>query len=172
MCYTQLTHIRVTAAVELYHSRRLLLATAQSNCNCQNFICSGSGHDDQNGGVWKECECSEERCLLGQHKYFTESFEGEITLYRSGRWDCKPVLTERCIVCVVLNGESSFQDDVVMRKLKFGKLLLAQWVLDTKFFGILVFCCHRCLIFWAIWMEGECVTGMSKGHAPTVQSPI
>ena len=100
----------------------------QSNRNRQNFttfICSGSGRDGHNGGVWKECECSQERCSLGQHKYFSESFEGEIALYRGGIKDYKPVLAKRYVVCVVLNGKSGFQDDMVMRKLKFGELLLA-----------------------------------------------
>ena len=55
-----------------------------------------------------------------------ESFEGEIVLSRGERKDCNPVLTKRSVVCVSLNGESSFQKDVVLRKLKFGKLLLAQ----------------------------------------------
>ena len=101
----------------------------QSDRNRQNFttlICNGSGRDDHNGGVWRECDCSQERCPLGQHKYFSESFEGEIALYRGGRKDYKPVLPKRYVVCVVLNGESGFHEDVVMRKLKFGEFLLAQ----------------------------------------------
>ena len=73
----------------------------------------------------KECECSQESCPLGQHKYYSESFEGEIALYRGGRKDYKPMLAKRYVVRLVLNGESGFQDDVVMRKLKFGELLLA-----------------------------------------------
>ena len=63
---------------------------------------------------------------MGQHKYFLENFEGEIALYRGGRKDYKPVLAKRYVVCVVLNGESGFQEDVVMRKLKFCELLLAR----------------------------------------------
>ena len=97
----------------------------QSNRNCQNFICNGSRRDDHNGGVWKECECSQERWFLAQHKYFSESFESEIALYRGERKDYKAVLAKRYVVCVVPNGESGFQEDVVMRKLKFGELLLA-----------------------------------------------
>ena len=69
-----------------------------------------NGH---NGGVWKECECSQESCPLGQHKYFSENFEGEIALHRGGRKDYKAVLAKRCVVCVVLNGESGSQDDSV-----------------------------------------------------------
>ena len=76
--------------------------------------------------IWKECECSQEKCPLEQHKYFLESFEGNIALYRGGRKDCiqTRVGKDGYVVCVVLNSESSFQEDVVMRKLKFGKLLL------------------------------------------------
>ena len=54
------------------------------------------------------------------------SFEGEIALYRGGRKYYKAVLAKRYVVCVVLNGESVFQEDVVMRKSKFGELLLAR----------------------------------------------
>ena len=50
----------------------------------------------------------------------------KIALYRGGRKDYKPVLAKRYVVCIVLNGESSFQDDAVMRKLKFGELPLAR----------------------------------------------
>ena len=49
-------------------------------------------------------------------------------LSRGRRKDCNPVLTKRYtmyVVHVVLNGESGFQKAVVLRKLKFGKLLLA-----------------------------------------------
>ena len=88
-------------------------AFLQSNRNLQNFICSGSGRDGHNGGVWQECECSQESCPLGQHKYFSEGFEGEIALYRGEIKDYKPVLAKRYVVCVVLNDESCFQDDVV-----------------------------------------------------------
>ena len=70
--------------------------------------------------------CSQERCPLGRQKYFSENFESEIALYRGGRKDYNTVLAKRYVVCVLLNGESGFQDDVVMRKLKFGELLLAR----------------------------------------------
>ena len=63
---------------------------------------------------------------LGQHKYFSENFESEIALYRGGRKDYNAVLAKRYIVCVVLNGESVFQEDMVMRMLKFGELLLVR----------------------------------------------
>ena len=73
-----------TSAVSvLQNSRRLievLHAQLQSNRNRLNFICNGSGGDGHNGGVWKECKCTRERCPLRQYKYFTESFEGEIAL--------------------------------------------------------------------------------------------
>ena len=111
------------------HSERVWNSEEQSDRNHQNFtifICSGRGRDSHNGGVWKECECSQESCPLGQHKYFSESFVGEIALYRGGRKDYKPTLAKRYVVCVVLNGDSGFQDYVVMRKLKFGELLLAR----------------------------------------------
>ena len=45
---------------------------------------------------------------------------------KGGRKGYKPVLTKMYIVWVMLNGESGFQEDVVIQKLKFGKLLLAQ----------------------------------------------
>ena len=64
--------------------------------------------------------------LWGNTKYFSEGFEGEIALYRGGIKDYKPVLAKRYVVCVVLNSESGFQDDVVMWKSKFGELLLAR----------------------------------------------
>ena len=112
------------ATVTYFH--RISHITLQSNRSRPTFICSGSGRDGHNGGVWKECECSQESCPLGQHKYSSESFEGEMALYRGGRKDYKPVLAKRYVVCVVLNGESGFQDDAVMRKLKFGELPLAR----------------------------------------------
>ena len=59
--------------------------------------------------MWKECECSQERCPLGQHKYFSENFESEIALYRGGRKYYNAVLAKRYVVCVVLNGESVFR---------------------------------------------------------------
>ena len=46
-------------------------------------------------------------------------------LSRGRRNNCNPILTKRYVVRVVLNGESGFQKAVVLRKLKFGKLLLA-----------------------------------------------
>ena len=78
-----------TSAVSvLQKSRRLvevLHAQLQSNRNYQNFICNGSGRDAHNGGVWKECKCTRERRPLRQYKYLSESFEGEIALYRGRR---------------------------------------------------------------------------------------
>ena len=59
-------------------------------------------------------------------------------LYRGGRKDYKPFLAKGYVACVVLNGESGFQEDVVMWKLKFGELLLAREELDTKVFSVLL----------------------------------
>ena len=98
--------------------------------------------DDHNGGVWKECEWYP----LGQHKYFLESFEGEIALYRGRRKDYKPVLAKRYIVCIVLNGESGFQEDM-----KVESSYLHSKNLTLNFFiCVIAFYYHCCLVFWII----------------------
>ena len=100
--WTNVAGCCITSVYSLVNDTNIQLLLDQSNRNRQNFttfICSGSGRDGHNGGVWKECECSQERCSLGQHKYFPESFEGEIALYRGGIKDYKPVLAKRYVVC-------------------------------------------------------------------------
>ena len=51
-----------------------------------------------------------------------------------GEKDYKPVLAKKYVVCIVVNCENGFQEDVLMQKLKFGKFYLngKKWTL--KFF--------------------------------------
>ena len=51
------------------------------------------------------------------------NFEGKIVLYRGRRKDYKSVLEKRYII-LVLNSESSFQEEVAMRKLSLASSYL------------------------------------------------
>ena len=96
--------------------------------NLLNFgkvILTGSGHNYHNGCMWKECECGQERYPHEQHRIFLESFEGEIVLYGCGRKDYKTISIKKYVVCVMLNSKGGLPEDVVIQKLKLGKLLLA-----------------------------------------------